>query len=327
MFEKTAKHIMNTIANARHILLVPHQHPDGDALGSCTAFMEFLSAMGKSHAAFCATPSSPRLAFLPQTMRVVTNADLWRHPELDLIIVFDSGDLRYAGIETYVASFEKRPMLVVIDHHITNERYGDMNLVDPGASSTAELVYRFFKANNIVVTPRMATALLTGILTDTDNFTNAATTASAFTIGSNLILHGADAKQITASVFQDKTIPTLHLWGIMLSRLTRHDELNLVYTHIAQEDLRLTGAKESDIEGMANYMNMIGDTDMTLILKELESGACKGSLRTTKDVTDVSRIAKTLGGGGHKKAAGFTVSGPIPQAIDLIIQTLYTLRV
>lgn len=317
-----AKQIHHAILSARHILLVPHQHPDGDALGSCTAFMEFLTNTKRSHAAFCATGISPRLSFLPQAARVMNDPALWDHPELDVLVVFDSGDLRYAGIEAAVRAREKKLKIIVIDHHVTNERYGDIHLIDHTASSTAELVYHFFQANDITVTPRMATALLTGILTDTDNFTNAATSASALTVGNHLLRAGADAGHIAASVFRDKTISTLRLWGIMLSRLTREETANLVFTYITQQDLQATGTAESDIEGMANYMNMIDETPVTLILKELTDGSCKGSFRTTKDDVDVAAMAKSLGGGGHRKAAGFTIPGPVNRAITEVVAAI-----
>lgn len=317
----------NDILAARHILVIPHQNPDGDAIGSCSAFLEFLSLLGKSSAAFCATEMAPRLAFLPHADAIGPDERRWEHPELDLVVVFDSGDLGYAGVAHHIARLPRRPRIFSIDHHITNERYGDLNFVDHTASSTAEMLYRFFSINGVAITPRMATALLTGLLTDTDSFTNGATTASALSAGRDLLMRGAHLSSIVASVFRDKTIPTLKLWGIALSRLEKHPELDMAHTYVTREDIASAGADHTDVEGIANYMNVIGETDISLMMRELPDGSCKGSFRTTHDKTDVSAIAKKLGGGGHRKAAGFTVPGPMRDAIDRVIQTMYTHRI
>src|SRR3989338_7171928 len=245
---RTAKQIYTKILAAKHILLIPHQHPDGDALGSCTALMEFLDSIGKTYTAFCATDHHERFSFLPKSASISTDPVHWKNPALDMVIVLDSGDLRYAGVADAVAWLKKRPTLIAIDHHATNERYGDLNLVDPTASSTTEMLHRFFTCNDIPITPRMATALLTGLLTDTDTFTNAATSSSALAIGHDCVMRGAEVKKIIDSVFRDKSVSTLRLWGKTFSRLEKHEGLNLVYTFVSQDDFRSLDVSEGDVK-------------------------------------------------------------------------------
>lgn len=320
------KQIRNEIERARRVLLVPHQNPDGDALGSVTAFLAYLKRIGIPGAIFCKTKASPRLAFLHGSDELTTDERAWDHPELDVVIVFDSSDPRYAGIHDCLEGMARRPKVIVIDHHYTNSFFGDINLVDPTASSTVEIIYRFFQAGDVRMSAEMATSLLTGLLTDTDNFTNGATSASALAMGRDLLLRGGDRSLIMKSVFRDKSVGTLKLWGVTLSRLQKHGALDLVYTHVSQQDIVSANAADADVEGIANFLNAIGEAKATLLLKETADGSCKGSFRTTRDDTDVSRFAKRLGGGGHRKAAGFTVEGPIDAAFARIFVVLQTLE-
>lgn len=317
-----ARQIYAALKRANHVLLIPHQHPDGDALGSVTAFIEFLHREGKSWSAYCATEKSEKFSYLPHIESVRNDETIWQDRTVDCIVVFDSGDLRYAGVAHHIDAMPQKPTIINIDHHVTNERYGHFNLVLPMSSSTTEVLYTFFATNAIRLNPAMATSLLTGLLTDTDNFTNAATSPRALTIGHELMMIGAKTKMITASVFRDKSIRTLHLWGLVLSRLEKHPIHDLAYTYALQEDLRTHDVDDGVAEGIANFLTTLGESRMTLLLKEQKDGNMKGSFRTTRDDTDVSSIAKALGGGGHKKAAGFTVSGPIETALEHITHVL-----
>ena len=323
---RIARQIHTTILSARRILLIPHKNPDGDAIGSCTAFMEWLTVMGKPFTAFCATDMTSKLTFLAHTAEIVQTEAVWQDPALDLIIVFDSGDLRYAGVADRILALNRPINVVAFDHHATNERYGALNFVDAKASSTCELLYRFFTMNHSEINAAMATSLMTGLLTDTDNFTNGATTAAALTIGHHLLMKGANVKLITGSVFKDKTVNTLKLWGIVLSRLEKHPIHDLAYTYLTQADLLAHDVEASVSEGISNFMNVLGESRMSLMLTELPDANLKGSFRTTRDDTDVSAIAKALGGGGHKKAAGFTVPGPLTAAFENIFQTIMLLE-
>jgi phosphoesterase RecJ-like protein len=323
MPHRIAKQIYTKVMASSHLLLIPHQNPDGDALGSVTSFMKFLEKNHKPYTVFCQTGVSDKLIFLPGAERVSSDPAIWHTVPFDTIVVFDSGDLRYAGVADYIAALEKKPTLICFDHHATNEHYGDLNLVIPTASSTTEILYRFYTYNNVVIDRDIATCLLTGLVTDTDNFTNAGTSAGSLAIGGQLIKLGGDLNLIKDWVFKDKTVTTLKLWGKILSRLAHHEKHDVVYTYFTQDDLKEYDVSDTETEGIANFLNNLKDGRAALILKELPDGAgVKGSFRTTRNDTDVSKIAKKLGGGGHKKAAGFSLAHNIEDALEKIWETI-----
>lgn len=320
---RTALQINTAIQKAENIVLVPHPNPDGDALGSVAAFMQYLRTIGKNHMAFCITMVTPKLKFLPHADYITSDEKLWHSLNPDLIIVFDSGDLRYAGIEHLVK--KSKATIINFDHHATNEYFGKHNMVSTQASSTTEMLYYYFSYNKIDIDPDMATCLLTGLMTDTDNFTNGATTSDSMSIASKLIHRGGNANLIRGSIFKDKSVKTLKLWGVVLSRLEKHEELDIVHTYVTLKDLQDFNVLEEETEGLANFMNNLKDGRATIMLKEIPGNKIKGSFRTTYDHTDVSLWAKALGGGGHKKAAGFTVDGPVDVAIKFVLTTIKNL--
>ena len=203
--------------------------------------------------------------------------------------------------------------IVNIDHHATNNNYGDINIVIPKASSTSEIVYLIFKTLKYKINPNIATCLLTGILTDTNNFTNGGTTQQSIESASELLKIGANINQIlNANVF-NKTIDILKLWGEVLKRIAYNKELNMVITAVFAEDIKKFNLEnEEATEGISNYLNNLSkEIKCSLVLKDNGLGKVRGSLRTTREDVDVSKIALLLGGGGHKKAAGFEVSGKL----------------
>lgn len=317
MPERIAKRMHQTIATSARVLLVPHKDPDGDTLGATCAMAEYLKKIGKPHRIFCKTPVSKKLLFLPHADRVEHTKELWVDP-FDCIVVFDSGSLAYAGIAEEVNHMKKRPTMIDIDHHPTNEYFGDLNLVLTHASSTAEIMYGWFLANHIRINAIMATALLTGIITDTGHFTNAATNNTTLRIAADLIRAGGKITDIRNAVIKDRSIGGLRAWGAALARMTYHKELNIVSAYLTQNDLAAQDVDDAEVEGIANFLNMVEDGCAALFLKEKEPGVWKGSFRTTKDGVDVSAWAMALGGGGHKKAAGFTIEGSKDEAFEKI---------
>lgn len=318
---RTARQINNAILNSERILLIAHQNPDGDALGSASAFGYYLERIGKPYDIFCLTEPSVKLKTLPHLKKVDTNANLFTNGQ-DLVIVLDSGDLKYAGIDEALKKLTHDFIVINIDHHATNQNFGLHNLVIPNASSTAEVLYFFFKANGIAINKNMAIALLTGLITDTENFTNPGTTINSLKIASELIHCGANFNQVKQWFIRDKSISALKLWGAALSRLSRHEELDIVYTYITNDDFVGLGVDETESEGVANFLNNLDEGKASLLLKEQPNGKVKGSFRTTRDDFDSGSIAKSLGGGGHQKAAGFTVDGNIDEALGKVWRIL-----
>ncbi|MSU75142.1 MAG: hypothetical protein EXS55_01350 [Candidatus Magasanikbacteria bacterium] len=312
-----AQQIHAHIQRAHKIVIVPHQHPDGDALGAATAFYEYLLTLGKDAQIFCVTPATSKLHFLPHAKILSSLTPVISDKTVDTIVVVDSGDLRYNGIAEFIV--DHPATIINIDHHVTNERYGHINLVNPTASSTCEILYHYFYHNHIPVNRRMATSLLTGLTTDTGNFTNSATSASALSVGGELIRSGGNYQLINDETVRNKSVDALRLWGVVLSRLKHEEKLGITHTFITKADLELYKVPENETEGIANFLNNLDNTRIALILKETDGNTVKGSFRTTRDDVDVSAMAKALGGGGHKKAAGFNTVGTIDEVLKKIL--------
>lgn len=313
-FTHTAEHLFGVIQAAQSILLIPHQKPDGDALGSSTAFAEWLSTLGKKYSFYCATDYPKNFSYIPHVTEISSDLSLWEEGKFDTIVVFDSGDPRYAGIALLLEQLTVKPRIINIDHHPTNEKYGEVNLVQSQFSSTCEIIFQFFTVNNIAINNNMATSLLTGLITDTDHFTNSATSSSALGAASFLMGKSGKHRHIKETIYNGTSLEAFKLWGQVFDRLQKNDDLDIVYTFVTQDDLKQFSLSETDAEGMSNFLNAISEGKAGLILKEVEENKWKGSFRTTRDDVDVARIAKALGGGGHKKAAGFTVTGTREEA-------------
>lgn len=314
-----AKAIHKHLQSAKKIVIVPHQNPDGDAIGSAVAFFEYVTSLGRKAVIYCATPLNSRLDFVSKQIKVYSDPKILRDPEIDTIVTLDSGDLRYCGLADHVRGLNAT--IINIDHHATNENFGNLNLVIPTAASTTEILFKYFRYNGIRITQKMATSLLTGLTEDTGHFSNSATTSSALNASGELILSGGNFSLITNSILKNKSLAALKLWGRAFSRLSKDDRLNLTYTYITQQDLDELNIGPSETEGISNFLNNMENTSITLFLTETSDGKVKGSFRTTKNDIDVSAIAKKLGGGGHKKAAGFTADGTIQEVLGKVLTT------
>lgn len=309
--------IHSHILKAEKIVIVPHQNPDEDAIGAATALLEYLTTLNKEAVIFCVTPVNTRLNFIPHSRQVTMDATVLNNSEVDTIITVDSGDLRYAGVDKLLANHQAT--IINIDHHATNERFGEINLVIPTAASTTEILFHYFKHNHIAISAPMATSLLAGLTADTGVFTNSATSATALAVGGELIRCGGNYNIINTATIKNKSIETLRLWGKVLSRLSWDESSGITHTFITRNDLEEHKVGEAESEGIANFLNNLENSGIALLLRETDDGKVKGSFRTTQNDIDVSALAKTLGGGGHKKAAGFTASGTIAEVLNQIL--------
>ena len=264
--ENTAKQINYEILQAQKILIIPHRNPDGDALGSISALVEYLVSRGIEPEIFCNTEIQNKYYFLPHLHLVKNDPLIFTDPEIDLVIVVDTGDLSHAGVDKYLKDHPAK--IINIDHHQTNPGYGHINMLHFKASSTTEIIYSFFRYNSISVNHKIATSLLTGLISDTENFTNGATTSAAMSIASELVRYGANYKLINNWLLKNKTLNILRLWGMALSRLKKHEEMDLVYTYLLQEDFTKHEVEETETDGIANFLNKLDGAKISLIMKE-----------------------------------------------------------
>lgn len=234
----------------------------------------------------------------------------------DLIIVLDSPDLERLGkpYEENSDLFYETP-IINIDHHAGNDHFGKINLVDLTATSTCEILVSIFEAlsgDTSLLTSDVATALLTGIITDTDSFQNANTTPKSLTVAAQLVAAQANQQEIIRRIYKTRTLPTLRLWGKVLTNI--HDETNyrFVWSEIKKEDFLAVGATVDDANGVIDeLLKTASGVDFVLLLTEKEDGT-HGSLRSVAKGIDVSAIAKLFAGGGHALAAGFVADTTDP---------------
>ncbi|EKD79520.1 MAG: hypothetical protein ACD_41C00050G0006 [uncultured bacterium] len=310
MFKKTYAQIIDAIAQANHVLIVSHRKPDGDTIGSGLALRHYCATLGKPVTNFCIDPAAEYLHFLPDAYQLGPHNEVWESPDVDVVIVVDSGDLRYAGVAELVTQLPSPYTLINIDHHVTNPGYGTINLVDSTASSTCEIVYHLLDSVR-AVDHSIATCLLTGLITDTGNLTNLATSASAVHVASKLVAKGANLSLIGKHALNHRPFNTLRLWGRALERLHEDPKTGMVVTVLTLQDIHECNADDEAVSGISNFLNGLDEAahKAILVLTQTEPGVIKGSLRTTNPLLDVTEFAKLYGGGGHKKAAGFTMSG------------------
>jgi len=231
--------------------------------------------------------------------------------KFDTIMVLDCPDLDRLGAphEQNSDLFYETP-IINIDHHAGNDHFGKINLVDLTATSTCEILVSIFEAlskDTSLLTEHIATALLTGIITDTNSFQNQNTTPKSLTVAAQLVAANADQQEIIKRIYKTRTLSTLRLWGKVLSNI--RDEMNyrFVWSQITKADFVVTQSTPDDADGVIDeLLKTATGVDFVLLLTEKEDGI-HGSLRSVSKGTDVAAIAKIFGGGGHSMAAGFVV--------------------
>ena len=308
IYRQLVPEILDVIKNANHPLLISHEKPDGDTLGAGLALSHYLNSQTKPHKYFCLNKPADYFKYLTKIENILTDSSQINLAEHDLAIILDCGDIKRTGLDKQLIENKDNLSLINIDHHKTNNFYGHYNLVIASASSTSEIVYNFFKHAKIEIDKYMATSLLTGIVTDTMNFTNAATTQESMEIAGQLLNQGARITQIISNIARNKSLASLKIWGKILSRLEFEPQFNFAHTTIQQQDLNEEQISKEELDGLANFLSLLQDANFILLITEEDDNFIKGSLRTTKENIDVSLIAAHFGGGGHSKAAGFKIA-------------------
>lgn len=299
--------IKQEVERAKDILIISHQKPDGDTIGSNLAFLTYLKKQNKNINSFCLHPIPSKFGFLPNSHLIYDDHTLFIK-KYDLVITVDCASLEYAGVDKLMTALPSGYTLINIDHHVTNPHFGDINLVIHEASSNAEVLYRLFKDWNIDWDSDIATNLSCGMITDTNGFTNAATNYQCLTAASKMIKQGAKPHEIVKNALGNIDVHHLRLWGRAMERLTKSEKHDIVYTWFSQKDFEECQVEMNATEGMINFLHILKDAKIIMVLTEMPDNTIKGSLRTIEDI-DLTKLAKIFGGGGHKKAAGFSLPG------------------
>ncbi len=322
--------VLQALRQTTKTIVVTHENPDGDALGSLVAMRQVLESIGHDSLMFIAESDLP----LPYEYRVFELDGLVSSAPADIedrtIVFLDCGNVdRNPGAQS-LRSRDAWDRVINIDHHHDNTRFGTVNHVDPDASCTAEIIWDLSHSLGVELTPESARALYIGLITDTGCFMYENTGPRAHRMAGELIERGIDVHAIYQQVYEGVPFGKLALLARGLDHAQRYDDGRLIATHLSAEDFEATGAQQSYSEGVVDHLRAVRDTMVAALVRDRltasgeaaldEQGARqrKVSLRSSDMRIDVSAIARAQGGGGHRAAAGFSTSMPWDQLIAFL---------
>lgn len=312
--------LQQELASAKRILIGTHLNPDGDALGSSLALSLYLDGLNIENEVLCHHPAPKNLRFLPGVSRIR------QHPKegevnLGFLLDLDSWD-RLGDVEPH---FRSIPWLIQIDHHVPHDEPGNLRIVDTTAPATAVILFRILEELGASLTPAMATCLLVGIVTDTGSFRFRNTTPEALSIASKLLDAGADIELISEQVFQNKPLAAARLLGYTLGSMVLIENDQIAYAVIPNDLFAQTGASDEDTEGFVNELLSIETVKIAALARESRPGKYRVSIRS-RGTLDVASVARLFNGGGHRNAAGCTLSddleGELSRLVSLLSQCL-----
>jgi phosphoesterase RecJ-like protein len=310
------------IEASRSVALACHVTPDGDALGSTLALHHLCLSEGKPSVASWPEPFAvgPHYTYLPGLELATKPADFPTEPEV--MVTFDCGSIDRLG--ELAGPARTAGTLIVLDHHVTNDRYGSINVVDPDAAATAVVVHRLARRLGWGLTQEAAVCLYTGLVCDTGRFQYSNTTPEVFALAAELSGFGLPIASMTRQLFEQHRFAYLQMVAVALERSVLDRSLRFVATWVTQADLDRFGVSLEEAEGLIDLVRRTDEADVACVLKETPEGT-KASLRSTGDV-DVSEIAQLFGGGGHRSAAGFTSQLPVADALAELRRVLAAMR-
>lgn len=303
------------ISGATSVLIGTHLNPDGDALGCALGMSFYLTQEGIANEVVCHHAPPFNLQFLPGISRVRLTPS--REHDLGIILDLDS----FERLGNLGPTFEALPRLIVIDHHVPHEAPGNLRIVDTHAPATAVILVRLFESLGVSFTPEMATCLLTGVVTDTGSFRFRNTTSEALSAAARLVEAGGNINLVSEEVFQRKPLSSARLLGYLLERMQLELDERLCFGVLDFQDFLKTGADDVDTEGFVNELLSIRTVEIAAIFREPKPGRVRVSLRSRGD-HDVAAVAREVGGGGHRNAAGCSFEAEIEEALELVLPRL-----
>ncbi len=302
--------------NSQNILILLHQSPDGDTISSSLALAAYFRRIGKK-VDLAVNDEIPKIfEFLLSEDEIKKDFLLG---DYDLVFAIDCGDALRTGFPARLESMSKAKPLINIDHHFRNNlhKIATLNIVDETASATAEIIFEILLELGAKIDSKVATYILAGIYYDTGGFQHSNVTGRTLGIVSECIRYGGRISLVSQNISLNKKTAGLRLWGLALRRMIAKKN-GIVFTYLSSEDLLAVGAEVDDASGIVNLINSVPQSRVALLLIETPDGKIKASLRTEEDRVDVSKIARIFGGGGHRKAAGFTFDGKLKNLIAKI---------
>lgn len=303
------------------MIVLPHIHPDGDTIGSCIALYEFFNNQGLETFVVNNDAIPVSLRFLNQTGFVTSEAfeAMGWEPGSYAVIVVDGSDL--TRVQDRLPLYEAACFKLCIDHHVTNGYFADQTWIDTEASSTGELVYKLIRANDADISANMAEALYVAISTDTGSFKYDNTSAGTLRVVADLLETGFDVQRAIVEVYQNKEIDQVRLLQIALNHLELHSDGRIGISYIEEQDVLAAGIENYDTDGICEAIRDISGLEVAVFLREIQPQVFKVSTRS-KHGFDAAAFSLSFGGGGHKKAAGFTLKMDLASAMEAILNPL-----
>jgi phosphoesterase RecJ-like protein len=308
------KEVIKAIKSNKRFLITAHVNLEGDSLGSQLAMKELLIGMGKEAFILDNDPVPEHYRFLPKAGEVSNKLD--KAQDFDVAMVLDCPTLRRTGkVKDIIA--KKAKLVINIDHHISNEKFGQINWVDPNASSAGEMVYRLFKEVGVKLTKEVALSLYIAILTDTGSFNYDNTSSITHDIAGELLGYGLNPALVSESVYEHRSIEDIRLLALVLDTLKINKDSTVAYMEATKDMLEKTKADIAKSEDLINYARSIDKVKVAVLFKEdlMEKDKINISFRSKGDgeIIDVNKIASTFGGGGHTKASGCVITGNLEE--------------
>ena len=305
------------IKSSKKILLLSHVNPDGDTLGSMCAMYNMIEKRFKKRADMCVVSNIPyNYKFLPN----IELAQRYYDASLvyDLVITLDVAAIdRVRDAKVF---FDKAKCRVNIDHHKTNPSYGDYNLIEPEASSCGEVLYNFFKKSGWEITEDAAVCLYVAIMTDTGNFRFENTSSNTFRAAADLVDYGVIPNKLYKYCYETKTKNLVMFQNYCVNKAEFLNNNKIVYTTVYKKDLEKFSAGDDYTDGIAETLRAIDSTEVSFVVKEVESKLTKVSMRSKR--IDVAKICEIFGGGGHTFAAGCTIKASVKDSIEKLIREI-----
>ena len=312
----TLDNIIEEIKKAESIVILTHETPDGDAIGSSLAMKVALKQLGKN--ADVIIKEVPRtFNFLPGSEEIKDNSEIKSY---DLAISLDCADLKRLVANEY---FENAKQTIVIDHHGSNKMYGDINFVNPVAPACCQILIGMFQYFDINIDKELGTCILTGIITDTGGFRYSGVTPETFEFTADLLQKGVNVSDIYKRVLQTKTKANFELMRRTLDRIEFLEDGKVTFTYITNKDLEEVNAGIGDHEGLVEIGRDVEGVEVSVFVREKdeEENTYKVSMRSN-DYVNVSDVCLMFGGGGHEKAAGAVLQGSLEQVKQKVMNEL-----
>lgn len=308
------------VTNAERIVILAHEHPDADALGSALGLALSLESLGKRSVVACADPVPAGYTYLPGRERVVTSL---AETDFDLVVALDAGELsRYGSLYDRYRDFFDTATILNIDHHITSRGCGTVNIIDPTSAATAELLTLMLLHQGVSIGEEAARCLLAGIITDTRSFEFDATTPRTLMVGAYLVGSGAKPEDIIKPAYRLKPLAKARLWSAVVERtLGSAAGGRLVWAALRQDFVAEVGATPDMDDGLPSYLMDIEGVAIAALFKEQTDGTTRVSLRAAAPY-DAAMMSAHFGGGGHIRAAGFSLALGVDAAIQEVIPYL-----